>query len=90
VINEPPSEPGVNANDTEPSPGLATRSVGADGVVRGVTDTADDSAPSPATFTAFSLIVYGVPFVSPVINTGVDESAGSSADQLSPSSVEYL
>ena len=66
----PPSSPGENAIETEPSPGVATSEVGADGVVYGVTETGDDSAPAPAALEARNLIEYDVPFVRPVIDTG--------------------
>ncbi len=42
VIAAPPVAPAVNANDTEPSPGVATKDVGADGTVAGMYD--DDDA----------------------------------------------
>ena len=45
--------------------------VGAPGVVAGVTKIEVDAAPSPFALTAFKYIVYEVPFVSPVIVTGL-------------------
>jgi hypothetical protein len=53
VIVVPPFDVGaVNAIDAEALPAVATKLVGAPGVVRGVTDTADDTVPVPAVFTA--------------------------------------
>jgi len=45
-------------------PAAAVRLCGADGVVRGVTDTAgDDAGPVPTLFAAVTVTVYAVPFV---------------------------
>ena len=46
MIAEPPLAPAVNASDTEPSPGVATKEVGANGTVVGTVDD-DDDAESP-------------------------------------------
>ena len=43
MIAEPPFAPAVNANDTEPSPGVATKDVGADGTVVGTLYDDDDA-----------------------------------------------
>ena len=80
----------MNAIDAEPSPGVATRSVGADGVVRGVDDTADETAPSPMLFTARNVMVYSVPLDRPVIEIGEVVAAGERVVQFTPLSVEYL
>ena len=48
----------------------------------GVTDTADDSTPSPTSLTATSLMEYVVPLVRPEIVTGLVESAGVRATRL--------
>ena len=90
MIDAPPVAPAVNANDTEPSPGVAARPVGADGVVRGVDDTAGETAPSPMLFTARNLMVYSVPLDRPVIEIGDVVAAGERVVQFTPSSVEYL
>jgi hypothetical protein len=90
VIDTPPSAPGAKAIDTEPSPGVATNEVGAAGVVRGVDDTADETAPSPMLFTARNLIVYSVPLDRPVIEIGEFVAAGERVVQFTPLSVEYL
>ena len=89
VIAAPPFEPAVNDSNTEAFPGVATNDVGAAGTVRGVTDTADDAAPSPATFTARNLTLYELPFDRPVIVTGDDVTDGENAVQELPSSFEY-
>ena len=88
VIDAPPSEPAVNAIEAEPVPEVATRPVGADGVVRGVTDTADDFAPPPTLLYARSLMLYDVPFVRPVMETG-ELVPTTVSDQEPPSSVVY-
>ena len=67
----PPSTPAVKAILAVVLPGVAARLVGAEGVVRGVTDTLSDAAPAPAAFTARSCTVYSVPFVSPVSVAGL-------------------
>ena len=80
----------MNDTETEPFPGVATKDVGAEGVERGDTDTDDDSAPSPAAFTARNFTLYELPFDRPVIVTGDDVTAGANAVQLRPLFVEYL
>ena len=60
---------------------------GADGTVLGVDDTLLDAKPSPATFTAFILIGYAVPFVRPVIVNVFPETV---AEMYVVPSVEYL
>ena len=82
MITAPPSVPAANANDTEPSPGVATRSVGADGVVRGVNASeAADAAPLPAAFTARNFTVYSTPLVTEIV-AGDEVTAGENANQL--------
>jgi hypothetical protein len=75
VIAEPPvPTSGVvvaKAIDAVPLPGVATNAIGGFGVVRGVTATLACAALSPTTFTAFTMTVYVVPFVSPVIVNGL-------------------
>ena len=48
------------------SPVVSSVIVGGSGLVAGVTDVVDDSAPSPALFTARSLISYSVPRDKPL------------------------
>ena len=73
----------MKAIETVALPGVATREVGADGVVRGVTVTAElDAAPLPAPFTARSLIETEVPLVRPLTVTGVVVPASASAHVL--------
>ena len=85
VIAEPPSEPAVKAIEAVVSPGVATTEVGADGLVRGVTDTAEEAVPLPAALMARSLIEYVVPFVSPLIVIGEARSSTVSLQVLPPS-----
>jgi hypothetical protein len=59
--------------------------VGAVGIVRGVTVTVPESELSPASVTARSRIEYVVPFVSPVTLMGLDVSAGVRAVKAPPS-----
>ena len=75
---------------------MATKLVGAPAVVRGVTDTAVDTVPEPAVFTARNFTLYAVPFTNVVvaservvITTGVAVSAGLNAFHVVPLSVEY-
>ena len=49
----PPFDPAVKLIDACPSPAVATKDVGAAGVVEGVTETAVEAVPSPLAFTAF-------------------------------------
>ena len=90
MIDVPFAAPAVNATETEPFPGVATNDVGAAGTARGVTETADDAVPSPATFTARNLTLYVLEFDRPVIVTGDEVTAGENAVQELPLSVEYL
>ena len=54
-IAAPPSDTGAaNVTDTEASPAVATKLLGAPGVKRSDTETADDSAPEPAALTALN------------------------------------
>ena len=78
----PPSAPAVNDTETELLPGVAFNEVGGDGTVAGVTgvtDTGDDSRPSPATLMALSLIEEVVPLVRLGMVTGEVVSVGDSA-----------
>ena len=75
---------------------MATKLVGAPGVVRGVTDTTVDTVPEPAEFTARNFTLYAVPFTNVVvaservvITTGVAASTGLNAFHVTPLSVEY-
>ena len=90
MIDAPFAAPAVNDTETDESPGVATRSVGAAGTARGVTDTAADAAPSPAAFTARRLTEYVVPFVRPPMVAERLMTAGENAVQVLPLSVEYL
>ena len=56
LISAPLLEPGVNAIDALPSPGVAARLVGAAGAAAGVTLTAIDAALVPSLLIARSLI----------------------------------
>ena len=49
----PPFAPGVKLIVAEPSPALADKEVGAEGIVEGVTETEDDAELSPRALTAF-------------------------------------
>ena len=55
---------------------MATRPVGASGVVRGVAEILPDAAPLPATFIARTLKSYEVPFVKPEISIVVAVEGG--------------
>ena len=69
------------------SPGIALRSVGAEGVVGfgiGVTATLVDAAPGPTALTALSPIVYKLPLVSPVTVAGLVVIVGMNAVQSTP------
>ena len=97
MIVAPPSDTGaVNAIDAWVSPAVATNAVGALAVVRGVTDTATETAPDPAGFTARNITEYVVPFTKAlevsersVITTGVVVSVGLNAFHVQPLFVEY-
>ena len=59
----PPSNPGVNATSTEPSPGVAVPIVGASGTPDGVTEfEGADSNESPLAFVACTVHLTAVPF----------------------------
>ena len=63
--------PAVKAIDADVFPGVATKDVGAAGVVAGVTALdGSDSGPYPNAFRALLVNVYGVPFVNPVTTIG--------------------
>jgi len=71
VIAEPPSKDGaVKAIEASPFPSVATKDVGASGVVRGVPETTLDAGPDPAMFTARNLMPYDTPFINIGITTG--------------------
>ena len=70
-------------------PAVADREVGAPGVVYGVSVTVDDAVPAPILFTAFSFTEYEVPFIKPVIDTGLVVTAGLNAVYVEPLFVEY-
>ncbi len=53
MIADPLFEPGVNETEICVSPGVATKDVGAAGVVNGVAVTDVDAIESPIAFTAF-------------------------------------
>ena len=78
-------------NDTESCSfdGVIPVIVGADGVVTGVPSTMFDCAPAPWLLTARIRTWYVVPFVSPVITSGLDVDAGERDVQLEPLFVEY-
>ena len=67
-------------------PAVATRLVGAEGVVMGVNET-DANAPLPAAFTARSRRVYTTPLVRPVSVNGL--VVDPVPLQLEPPLVEY-
>lgn len=86
----PPVDVGaVNAIEAVVLPAVATSDVGAPGTVYGVTETDDEADPVPAALTALSKIVYVVPFVKPVIETGDVVCAGENAVYVEPLFVEY-
>lgn len=64
---------------TEAFPPVPETAVGTSGTVRGVTDTADDSVPLPAAFTARSLTWYVVPLTRSGIAIGLVVSSGLNA-----------
>jgi hypothetical protein len=72
MVAPPLSVGAVNARLIWLSPAVATRPVGAPAVVTdiGVALKLLDAVPSPTALTAFSRMVYDVPFVNPVITTG--------------------
>ena len=82
LSGRPPSAPRVKVTETVPSPGVATRSVGASGSVgpgTGVTSTALDSAPAPAALTARRRMEAATLLASPATVTGEEVSAGENA-----------
>ena len=88
-MSAPPVKDGaVNSTDTEASPAVATKLVGAPGTVAGVPLLEFDAAPAPTLFTAFNFTEYDVPFVKPVITIGVAVDAGTKAVNEFPPSVE--
>ena len=97
VIEELPSEPAVKSTKAIPSPFAIELIVGGDGAVAdggpagatGVTLTEADTPLAPRVFTALSIIVYSVPFVKPVMVTGLVASAGFRAVKVCPLFVEY-
>ena len=60
---------------------------GAPGTVAGVTATTADAAPVPTELMARILTAYAVPFVSPLMSTGLDEPG--TAIQAPPAVVRY-
>ena len=63
MIAEPPLGPGVNTIVSCATPCVTAVTVGAVGVVAGVTDTVADAADEPTAFFAFTEQLYVVPFV---------------------------
>ena len=80
---------GVKETDTWASLAVALRPVGALGVSAAIDDTIAAAVPEPAALTARSPMAYVVPFVRPVITTGLLASVGLNAAQLVPPSVLY-
>ena len=90
LIVAPPSGPAKKATSICASPAVTPVIVGAEEYVAGTAVTVSvDPVPAPAALTARSDTVYDVPFVNPVMITGDRVSAGLSAVQVLPESVEY-
>ena len=89
IVAPPLLDDGVNVTVTWVSPTVALRPVGALGIARGVEITLAEAVPEPAAFTARSPRAYVVPFVRPVITTGLLALVGLNAAQLVPPSVLY-
>ena len=86
----PPVEEGAeNATESERCPAVTDEIVGAPGVVYGVPETAVAAVPEPTAFTARIETWYVVPFVRPVMESGLVVAAGVRAVQVVPLSVEY-
>jgi hypothetical protein len=64
VIVEPPVGPSANSNVTDWLSGVVDKITGSDGAVAGVPWFAFDDAPGPNEFTARTMMLYVVPFVS--------------------------
>lgn len=79
----------MNATDAVVLPAVATRDVGIPGTVYGVAETVVDDGPTVVDVTALKAIVYVVPVVKPVIETGDAVSAGEKAVNVMPPSIEY-
>ena len=88
-MDPPLFDGGVKATDTWASPAVALRAEGALGVSAAIDDTMAAAVPEPAALTARSPTAYVVPFVRPVITTGLLASVGLNAAQLAPPSVLY-
>src|SRR5450432_1742670 len=73
VIVDPPVAPGVNASDTELSPGTTDVTTGAAGRAGVVTLDDGDAVPAPVAFTARIATEYVVPFARPVMVNGLDD-----------------
>jgi len=85
----PPFAPAVKSTSMLVSPGVTELIVGASGVPNGVAETADEAVPLPSELTARSRTEYEVPFVRPVIVSGLFVAPGERATQVEPPSVEY-
>ena len=85
----PPFAPAVKSRSMLVSPGVTELIVGASGVPNGVAETADEAVPLPSELTARSRTEYGVPFVRPVIMSGLFVAPGERATHVEPPSVEY-
>jgi len=84
VIVDPPVAPGVNAIDSELSPGTTDVTAGAAGRAGVITLEDGDAVPAPVAFTARIATRYVVPFVRPVIVNGlVDEPLDTHEPPLS-------
>ena len=71
MIASPPLDNG-SLHDTValPMPGVPETSVGASGIVTGIAVDGEEAEPCPTAFVAFTVTVYTVPFVRPVITIG--------------------
>ena len=78
----------MKATETVALPWVGTSEVGADGVVRCVTETDEDAVPLPAALTARNNTEYVVPLVRPLMVTGDVVPASASAHE-EPALIEY-
>lgn len=80
VIAVPPLAPAVKSRSMLVCPGVTELMVGASGVPNGVADCAEEAVPLPSELTARSRTEYDVPFVNPVIVSGLFVAPGERAD----------
>ena len=83
-------EPAVKLTAIDASPATTLLTFGAAGANTGVTETPLDAVLSPTSLVSMILIEYVVPFVNPVIVSGLLVTAGEKAVHVEPPSIEYL